>query len=392
MKKLIPILIIAFLLCFIGESSAANKFFWATGLIDVAGALDTIDGASLTDGDMAIVGVDNSGTYEYYPYRLEDYESNPPDEASPDTITPNTNAESKRWKLLEVHAVGFVGPLTGNADTASAFKLADDSTVTPPAAAVPTNKTGIIQTNAAGASSWLEPTTYCFLIGALSGESFECATPENARAALELPGVFGELTDGHFVVWKYDGGVWKQAAGNLPAADNTTNGKLVKKVVTDGVHTLEDATAGTEYIAPSAIDTDLSSTSASDDTVPSAKATKAMGDLKVTKATAMSEKMVWKSPVDADDLFIGPFPTAITVTGLYCTAVGGGSSAVAVNECDTAAANCAAIGATVTADGGVDSDTTITDPSIAAGAWLQVTVSAPTGTVTYLSCGITYTY
>lgn len=71
-----------------------------------AGFLDAIDGDNLTGGDSGFVFRDNSGTYEFYPYRLENYVSDPPAEASPDTITPDANAGNKRWKLAKIFGSG----------------------------------------------------------------------------------------------------------------------------------------------------------------------------------------------------------------------------------------------------------------------------------------------
>ena len=118
------ILLVASLVPFVSE--AANKMWWATGLTGGSGALDGIDGDSLTDGDGAFVFRDNSSTYEAYFYRLEDYVAAPPAESSPTTITPNTNPGNKRWKLLklyatEVSATTLTGAVTGNASTSTAL-------------------------------------------------------------------------------------------------------------------------------------------------------------------------------------------------------------------------------------------------------------------------------
>jgi len=154
------------------DSFAANKMWWATGLTGGSGALDGIDGESLTDGDGAFVFRDNSGTYEGYFYRLEDYASNPPDESSPDTITPDTNSGSKRWKLLTVSASTFTGDgsgLTGLATTAAdntwtgtntytttvAFQQTDGTPIcTMPTA--PPGANSILECSPAGTGGWVE--------------------------------------------------------------------------------------------------------------------------------------------------------------------------------------------------------------------------------------------
>lgn len=73
----------------------ANKFWGATSLIGGGtGALDAIDGNDLTGGDGAMV-VTSTTVYFYY---LNSSSSDV--EASPDTIVPDTNPGTKRWKRI----------------------------------------------------------------------------------------------------------------------------------------------------------------------------------------------------------------------------------------------------------------------------------------------------
>ncbi len=113
---------------------------------------------------------------------------------------------------------------------------------------------------------------------------------------------------------------------------------------------------------------------------------------KTANATVRVEPFIFENVTAGKARLFGPYPTALVLDGLYCTAVGGGSVAVSLQECDSGAANCADVGASVTANGGVDSDTSLTDASIAAGAWMNIILGTPTGTVTYLSCGMEYHY
>ena len=73
----------------------ANKIYWSkTALIGgAAGALDSIDGASLVDGDFAHVTVGGV----LYVYKLDD--DSAAAESSPDVIAPDANAGDKRWIL-----------------------------------------------------------------------------------------------------------------------------------------------------------------------------------------------------------------------------------------------------------------------------------------------------
>ena len=66
-----------------------------------ATALDSIDGADLTDGDAAVV-ITDSGTYHYH---LD--ASSGASENSPYVIAPDTNAGTKRWLLMAP-----VGPMS----------------------------------------------------------------------------------------------------------------------------------------------------------------------------------------------------------------------------------------------------------------------------------------
>lgn len=67
---------------------------WASSLTGGAsGALDEIDGSTISEGDVCIVIIEN----EYSIYRL-DADSGAA-ESSPDIISPDTNAGTKRWIL-----------------------------------------------------------------------------------------------------------------------------------------------------------------------------------------------------------------------------------------------------------------------------------------------------
>jgi hypothetical protein len=74
----------------------ANKIYWSkTALIGgTADALDSIDGASLTDGDFAHVVAGG----KLYIYKLDD--DSGATESSPGVITPDANAGTKRWILI----------------------------------------------------------------------------------------------------------------------------------------------------------------------------------------------------------------------------------------------------------------------------------------------------
>lgn len=91
-------------------------------------------------------------------------------------------------------------------------------------------------------------------------------------------------------------------------------------------------------------------------------------------------------PADADDMIYKKVQNAMTLTDIHCLAEGGGTITLTLQECTTAGASCANIEGAITCDAdGAEDDGTLTDGAIAAGAWIKVLYSAPTGTVTNLA-------
>lgn len=197
------------------------------------------------------------------------------------------------------------------------------------------------------------------------------------------------------------------------------------------------------------LDTDLSTTSASDDTIPSAKATKALVDglptlsggtgIVITEdgggagidtinvsgvpsgtaptvdaagETAIdttSDQLVYyggakrvltykkqidfavKTPVDADDFLLFKAQTAMTITDIHVIAQGGTSISVDIQECNSSGASCSTVDAAITADtDGAEDDGTLSNGTIDAGDWVKVVLGAPSGTVNYLAGSIYY--
>lgn len=121
---------------------AANKMWWATCLTGgSAGCLDAIDGDNLTDGDSAIVAMDNSGTYEAYLYRLEDTAAT---EASPSVISPDTNANNKRWRLAKILTTGL------------SLYTTDGTLIATFPTAVPSYDNSVMSFAAGGTSAWVD--------------------------------------------------------------------------------------------------------------------------------------------------------------------------------------------------------------------------------------------
>jgi hypothetical protein len=266
---------------------------------------------------------------------------------------------------------------------------------------------GIPQTTDTGATTWIGSATSCVLMGTVSGNSFECATPINARAALDLAPMYGTPTDGHFVVWYYDettdpaNPIWTISTGDLPVTDNTTNGKIVKKVVTGGAHSLEDALAGTDYATPN------SDTTGTASKMPVNAATDAAGEHSTDSTTGQSRtydgtrqnvfspiqfiSFVIAAPADTDDINVMKAPYGMTILGIDCIVQGTTSVTGQIQECTSAGASCGDLDSDITcdADGAAD-DGTLTDSTIASGAWLRWKTTSLSGTPTFLTVTVRY--
>lgn len=103
MKKLGIIIILLLMLA--PNAQAANKMWWATGLLGGGDNLDGIDGDSLTAGDGAIVILDAGSNVPWvYIYRL--HESGDA-ESSPSIVSPDSNPGNKRWHLVNIYGTSF---------------------------------------------------------------------------------------------------------------------------------------------------------------------------------------------------------------------------------------------------------------------------------------------
>lgn len=222
-------------------SYAVNKFWWATGLTGGGGSLDGIDGSLLVDGDMAIVGYDNSETYQFYPYRLEDYDSNPPDETTDDYITPNSNGGNKRWKLLEIHAPNYVGTPDGttiNTWTASnIFKggLTIQQTDGTPIFVFPTTAQSVglqlLAAAADGAGSFLSTPEGC-IVGGTTGGVTGCLGGSSIWTLLQSVAAGGTtISDAQFLCGSIDGetGEWTHVSCGEPVVDHSAVSSLLCK-------------------------------------------------------------------------------------------------------------------------------------------------------------------
>jgi hypothetical protein len=248
--------------------------------------------------------------------------------------------------------------------------------------------------------------------GSLTGTKVGFADTDNVFTGTNLQAAIEELNDSINAGVPNGTGAkvhWSQLLG-VPAgfADGTDDGAGGGDMVYPGAGIpLSTGSAwGTSY----SLDIDLTTVSASDDTIPSAKATKALYDslpvlnfgngLTETAGTVdvnanvlqRQENFVVKTPVDADDFLLFKAQQAITITDIHVITIGGTSIAVDIQECDSAGANCVTVDAAITATtSGAEDDGTLTNGVIDAGDWLKVVLAAPSGTVDFLTGSIYYT-
>lgn len=264
---------------------------------------------------------------------------------------------------------------------------------------LPTNAVGVLTNDGSGNYTWSASSF------SESGDYSPTGTWDWSGATvsgLNATGLsYGDLTTEHVAVWYNDDGTWKLKAGDLPATDNTTNGKLVKKVVDGGVHTLEDAEAGVDYAAPNADTTGTASK------LPVDTATDASGEESVDSTTGQyrnydgtrqnvfspinSFSIVIPAPADTDDINILKAPYGMTILGIDCIVQGTTSVTGQIQECSSAGASCADLDSDITcdADGAAD-DGTLTDSTIASGAWLRWKTTSVSGTPTFLTVTVRY--
>jgi hypothetical protein len=102
----------------------ANKAFAATSLVGGGvGALDSIDGASLSGGDLCFI-VTSAAKYDYYLSAASGAA-----ESSPYIISPDTNAGTKRWLLVKLISQN-VDIVSSAIATLTSFGVGDGTDVT----------------------------------------------------------------------------------------------------------------------------------------------------------------------------------------------------------------------------------------------------------------------
>ena len=101
--------------------------------------------------------------------------------------------------------------------------------------------------------------------------------------------------------------------------------------------------------------------------------------------------IVIPAPADTDDINILKAPYGMTILGIDCIVQGTTSVTGQIQECSSAGASCADLDSDITcdADGAAD-DGTLTDSTIASGAWLRWKTTSVSGTPTFLTVTVRY--
>lgn len=103
-----------------------------------------------------------------------------------------------------------------------------------------------------------------------------------------------------------------------------------------------------------------------------------------------SESMSVKAPADGDKIgFRKAYP--ITITDVVCATDAATSAVLDVQECDANAANCTTVLSGTITCGTTHAHGTISDASIAAGAFVKFIVGTVTGSVGFLYANVDYT-
>lgn len=211
----------------------------------------------------------------------------------------------------------------------------------------------------------------------------------------------GEVTENHLAA--FAGATSIKDAGAL-IEDNSTTGNLVKKVCagTPEVCTIEDAVSGTDYAAPNADTTGTASKipSAASPTIDSAgkigidtttDQLQYYGGAKRAIPSIQYASFVIPAPADTDDINVMKAPYGMSILGIDCIVQGTTSVTGQLQECTSTGTDCADLDSDITcdADGAAD-DGSLTDSTIASGAWLRWKTTSLSGTPTFLT--VTFRY
>ncbi len=287
MKKLLPILLSIFLVALVAFTpvQAGTYKLWAANSLTGGGtgALDAIDGASLTDGDIAIVVVSKDVTRVY---QLN--ASSGAAESSPEIISPDTNASNNRWILTTMDTDTAItvanggtgastltdgGPLLGSGTGAitAMSVLADSEMIVGDGTTDPVAESGATLRTSVGVGTGDSPQLTAVNVGHASDTTVSRASAGDLNiegniayraGGTDVPATDGgtgasTLTDGGVLVGSGAGAVTPLAVGtNGQVLVGSTGADPVMATITDGEGITTTLGAGTLQI-----DTEDASTS-----------------------------------------------------------------------------------------------------------------------------------
>ncbi len=211
--------------------------------------------------------------------------------------------------------------------------------------------------------------------------------------------ISGEITDEQVACWESSEtpGTNKLKSCGTKTTDNSTATHLLCK---DDSGEIENCTLAGLAISGTA------SPTITVEAVPSNATVNAAGEVTIDTTTdqirwygtaqqQLSPKLTFSvvvpSVADTDDMLIMKAPYGMTITALDCIVSAATSATINIQECSSAGASCADLDSDITcdADGAAD-DGTLTDSTIASGAWLRWKTTSVSGTPTFLTVTVRY--
>jgi hypothetical protein len=281
------------------------------------------------------------------------------------------------WIAAQTVSVGGTWTMTTPVLDTPTITLADDSTLTFPAAAS-TYDVGIFTCNTSGACNWV------------NSADFTTSIPTDPAETV--------MEDEQVACWETTGGTNKLKSCGTKTTDNSTATHLLCK---DDSGEIENCT-----LAGLAISGTTSPT-ITVEAVPSNATVNAAGEITIDTTTdqirwygtaqqQLSPKLTFSvvvpSVADTDDMLIMKAPYGMTITSLDCIVSAATSATINIQECDSAGANCVD---TATSDLACDTDgantTTLNNAVVDSGDWLKLDVASISGTPGTLTVTVTYT-
>lgn len=190
----------------------------------------------------------------------------------------------------------------------------------------------------------------------------------------------GTLTDGGILLGSGTGAITALGVatnGQIPIGDGTTDPVLA---TISGTADEVDVTNGAGTITIGIVNPLAASKGGAGADTSAMTGTPYMTAGVVSLGT-QTKSITLNEPTASDDFLIWRTPYAITITAIHGVLLTGTNVVGGIDECDSAGANCVAVDADITFDGGLDSDDgSLTNAAVDAGDWIMwhtTSVSAP---------------